>query len=44
MVNLTKKDEDITNFSLDETEKKFIVSDHMGSILMFGYNSGKLIK
>lgn len=44
MVNLTKKDEDITNFALDETEKKFYVSDHMGSVQMFGYNSGKIIK
>ena len=44
MVNLTKKDEDITNFALDETEKKFYVSDHLGSIQIFGYNSGKQIK
>lgn len=44
MINLTRKDEDITQFILDESEKKFFVADHMGSIQLFGYNSGKLIK
>lgn len=44
MVNLTRKDEDITSVVLDETEKRFFVSDHMGSLQLFGYNSGKLIK
>jgi hypothetical protein len=44
MVNLTIKDEDITQLFLDETEKKFYVSDHLGSIQVFGFNSGKLIK
>ena len=44
MVNLTKKDEDITHFLLESTEKRFLVSDHLGSIQAFGFNSGKVMK
>lgn len=44
MVNLTKRDEDITQFILEDSEKRFLVSDHLGTIQAFGFNSGKVMK
>jgi WD40 repeat protein len=39
-VNITARDEDITFFSLDKSEKKFITGDYMGSIQTVNYNTG----
>jgi len=44
MVHLSQRDEDITYIQLDQSEKGFIVSDHVGTINSIGFTSGKLTK